>query len=213
MAISDRNLINPYGDLACRLAEAVGLEPNNTVAFTIEVFPDDVIRVRSSQNATQGGIEEVARIFEAAAAEDLTPELKQRPFIPVARLEDLRIRATTGALTNAERLALAVLAGGRDSEEGVGALIDATQEEFGYGSYRVPVRIVGDSKRLRLLLVPSERQHLNSDGRQQLLNGLGKWLRGEHRFAIIPAGWSIKAFEIEGDGSQVEVSLPAPDGA
>jgi hypothetical protein len=207
MAVHTSEHINGFGELAVNLAKAVGLDADNCLAFTIEVHPDRLIEVRANQQATANGIEEVTRLFETAKQEGATPVEMKRPFIPVARLEDLRLRAVAGSLTNAERLALAVLAGGSEGESGVPALIDAAQEEYGHGSYRVPVRVVGNKKQLRIVITPRRDHPLTQSQRQEITQGFRKWINGESQIALVPAGWSVQAFEAQSDGSEVDVSL------
>ncbi len=76
--------------------------------------------------------------------------------VPLARLIDLAARRDGGNLTNAEALAIGVLQGGRSGEEGLQPLIDAAQEEWGGGTYRVPVRVVADWKRCLLVLTMAD---------------------------------------------------------
>jgi hypothetical protein len=209
--------ISGFGELAVRLAKAVGLDADNCLAFTIDVHPERLIEIRANQRTVANGIEEVIRIFEVAKQEGATPVEMKRPFIPVARLEDLRIRAIAGSLTNAERLALAVLAGGRDGEEGVPALIDAATEEYSHGSYRIPVRIVADRKRMKFILAPynqySAMSRLSWDiVTRELQESLANWMSDQNPCLMIPAGWSIQVFEFDGIGPQVEISKPNEDG-
>lgn len=191
-----------FGELPCRLAEAVGLDPKNLTGFTIEVFPDRVVEVRSNHRATADGVEQAARLFDAAKANGSEPAVAHRPFIPVGRFEDLRIRAAAGSLTNAERLALAVLAGGREGEEAVLPLIDAAQEEWSHGSYRVPVRVVADGKRVRLVITTSERaERYTRPQWERLMKGvqddLREWFSGRTPVLMLPAGWSAQVYEID----------------
>lgn len=72
--------------------------------------------------------------------------------VPRNRSADLLKRKNAGTLTSAERLALCVLAGGTLGEETIDKLIDAALEEYGTGGYRVPVRVVGDPTKLRLIV-------------------------------------------------------------
>lgn len=112
--------------------------------------------------------------------------------IPENRLIDLRLRHLAGRLTAAEGLALRILEGVPDA---VGPAIDAAQEEFGNGTYRVPVRVVSDRDRMRVVLsgmdaMPTEIIH-------QIVRNVEKVLFEDgYNIAWIPAGVSLQVFEV-----------------
>lgn len=190
MAASDEMV--GYGPLACRLAEAVGLEPNRTLGFTITVFPNSIITINSQQNANEGIIEDVCRVF--------SEEMPNHPVssvhaIPHTRQEDLRQRASGSALTHAESLALAVLRGGSNGEDAVGMLIDACLEEFGHGSYRVPVRVIGDRNRMKLIIKQPPGVIADQAMRRHVISAAKEWMDSDRTAMVLPSGWSLEVFE------------------
>lgn len=200
--------VHGFGEPAVALAAALGLDPDRTVAFTITVPCDDLITVRAEQYTTVDAIESVSRIFADLKAEGREPVRRgTERLIPAARLADLAARAAVGALTNAEQLALAVLKGGPVAERSVDQLIDAAQEEFASGCYRVPVRVVADKKRLKMVVTPPG--HLTSDGGRRTSEDLRAWIEkpGASVLVFPGPGWTVEAFEV-GDGGEVELSEP-----
>ena len=169
----------------------------------ITVFPDSIITVNSQQYAGEQIIEDVCRVF----SEDMPNHpVSKVHAIPHARQEDLRQRASGSALTHAESLALAVLRGGPNGEQAVGMLIDACLEEFGHGSYRVPVRVIGDKSKMRVVVTPPPGVHLSDAFAARQREYLSRWLDGDGAQAVLlPAGFSIQVFEFD-DRPEIKVS-------
>lgn len=112
--------------------------------------------------------------------------------VPANRLADLALRKVAGRLTAAEYLALCVLAGGRLGDETADKLIDAALTEYGTGGYRVPVRVVGDPDRLKLIF---SGDHLLS---REDADVLSRMLRARGTgVALLPPGVSVQVLEVE----------------
>lgn len=124
-----------------------------------------------------------------------------------ARLADLTLRKAANTLTTAERLALNVLAGGRIGEESADKLIDAAMEEFGTGGYRVPVRAVGNSRRMKVFITPAIGYDLAAEQKQRFAQALSAGLEdGKPMVAILPPGCSVQVYEVN-EGAEVEVEV------
>ena len=139
--------------------------------------------------------------FELAAAHLLDA-------LPYSRVLDLSRRLEAGHLTAAEALALAVLAGGANGESALGPLIDAATEEYGNGTYRVPVCVVGDKSRMLVVMtdppgMSAAQSKKNADDVAQILSTrLGK---GPLVFTI-PVGSKLEVYEVgAASESRVEV--------
>ena len=131
--------------------------------------------------------------------------------VPRNRVADLVARKDAGTLTSAEKLALCVLAGGRLGEEAIDKLIDAALEEYGTGGYRVPVRVVGDPARLRLVVTfPDSATQENIDHVARLfsevLNQPGPTV------FVVNCGVTVQAFEAAAGGADVSVARGASNG-
>jgi uncharacterized protein (DUF2345 family) len=114
------------------------------------------------------------------------------------RLNDLALRSAAGHLTAAESLALAILRGGREGEEGVPALIDAAQEEYGHGGYRVPVRCVADWSRCLLVLtmpksIPLETQEQATTTMSRVHHDL---VANKRTVLTLQAGFKLEVYEV-----------------
>lgn len=188
---------------AVKLAEAVGLDPSRTMGFTICVYPDSLITVHGTQTADAKVIEDVTRVFLNASSFRPVDETRA---IPVNRQRDLSARAHRGLLTKAESLALAVLKGGPDGENAIGPMIDACLEDFGHGSYRVPVRIIGDKKRMRLIITPPDGQRLGAAMAEQMIDLAHRWIDGVGQCLLLPGGWSAEVIEV-GEGAEAGVAI------
>ena len=143
----------------------------------------------------------MVRVIESALLSD----------VPRNRVADLTARKDAGTLTSAERLALCVLAGGRLGEEAADKLIDAALEEYGTGGYRVPVRVVGDPARLRLVVTfpdRARREDVDHVARRFLeaLNQPGPTV------FVADSGASVQAFEVGAGGADVSVVRGASNG-
>lgn len=109
--------------------------------------------------------------------------------IPRNRVADLEARLASGNLTALEKLALCVLRGGTEADGAAPMLIDEAQEQYAHGTYRVPVCVVGDPKRLKVVVegVPPEvcqrlqRAFMDCDGTKVI---------------SIPVGTSLKVYEV-----------------
>jgi hypothetical protein len=73
--------------------------------------------------------------------------------IGTPRLIDLALRLEAKNLTSAEELALAILAGNADA---IMAAVDAAQEEYANGTYRVPVKVVADWNKTLMVYTPGQ---------------------------------------------------------
>ncbi len=118
--------------------------------------------------------------------------------VPANRLTDLALRVRAGHLTAAESLALAILRGGREGEEGVPAMIDSAQEEYGHGSYRVPVRVIGNGGAIMMAAtvtpgVSNEQMHAAAN---QLNKVLDRAKSGQSTAFTVPAGWKLEVYEV-----------------
>lgn len=71
--------------------------------------------------------------------------------VPLNRAADLTARFKAGHLTALEALALSVLRGGPAGEECTPALLDEAIAAYAHGSYRVPVRVVADWRRTKMV--------------------------------------------------------------
>lgn len=180
-----------YGEPATLLAEALGLS-GQTMSFTLDVSPDRLITVRSTQLVAEDQVREVAAIFNAEAGEDRRPLREGARSIPRNRTEDLIARAESGTLTNAERLALAVLAG---DESALPPLIDAAAEEYGHGGYRVPVRVVADRARVQLVITPPLGAEVSMITRERLEEAVNLWRKNEAAAIVLPPGYSLQVYE------------------
>ena len=130
--------------------------------------------------------------------------------VPRNRVADLTARKDAGTLTSAEKLALCVLAGGRLGEEAADKLIDAAMEEYGTGGYRVPVRVVGDPAKMRLVVTFPDRAtrgDVDHVARQFLdaLNQPGPTV------IVVDSGVTVQAFEV-GAGADVSVARGPSNG-
>ncbi len=121
----------------------------------------------------------------------------------VGRLRDLALRHGSFSLTSAESLALAVLRGGDNGESALGPLIDAAQEEFGNGTYRVPVRVIGDKSRMRVVFTsPSEASAAELE---HMAGELRKFIDGKlTQVVVINVGSKLEVYEV-GDGEPAGV--------
>lgn len=127
--------------------------------------------------------------------------------VPVNRLIDLAERKAAGHLTNAETLALAVLAGGESGETAIQPLIDAALEEYSHGSYRVPVRVVADWRRCLFVLTapPNTAEwHLTQMNRDWIA-AVNKLAREGAMAITVAAGSKIEVFECKPEEAGVEV--------
>ncbi len=112
-----------------------------------------------------------------------------------SRMHDLALRSDAGDLTAAESLALAILRGGREGEEGVPAMIDAATEEYGHGSYRVPVRVIGDKSRMKVVITPSE--NVNQEERRHAVQCVVDWVvKEEVNMILMRVGWRVEVYEV-----------------
>lgn len=135
-----------------------------------------------------------------------------------SRLRDLVTRSQSGSLTNVELLALTVLAGHpKSSEHATPPLIDACLEEFGCG-YRVPVRVVADRKRMKVVIsaVGEEQAGDFRTGTEwtvrqveRIKEGVKRWLFSEtdnSSALILPFPAKVQVFEFATDSdTTVEV--------
>jgi hypothetical protein len=119
--------------------------------------------------------------------------------IPAARLADLAERKAAGRLTAAEDLAIQVLAGGDRGEAILGPLIDLAMQEFGYGSYRVPVRVVGDRARMKVVVHPP--REIGVSQQEHASRAVEAWVRsGRGEVIVLPGpGWSVDVYEVGPD--------------
>lgn len=130
-----------------------------------------------------------------------------------ARLADLVLRQQAGTLTAAEALALNILAGGRLGEESIDKAIDAAQEEYGNGTYRVPVRVVGDPSRLMVVLTLPPHP-FGEPYPQAEMDRVAEVVTGRVRSGgvmVLPAGSKLDLFEVAA-GAVVEVDVRPPEG-
>lgn len=128
--------------------------------------------------------------------------------LSLSRLRDLAARKRHGHLSDLEKLALLALAGGDAAQESAGGLIDAAQEEWGNGAYRVPVRVVGDTSRPDTNFVAvlttaedlSEAESLRVANRLQdaLARGLTESRQGHVTAVVIPCGAKLEIHEVAG---------------
>jgi hypothetical protein len=116
--------------------------------------------------------------------------------MPTARASDLQDRMSRGDLTAAERLAVAILRGGEDGESSVMAAIDAAQEEYGCGYYRIPVRVVAD--RSRIMVVATIAHKLPRSAQAQIVRDLETAFKKEPlpNFVVIDGGMKVEIFEV-----------------
>jgi hypothetical protein len=113
-----------------------------------------------------------------------------------ARAADLAARHAAEALTDAEKLALAVLHDPRD--EAVAMLADAVTE-LNTAGHRVPVRVVAHPERTVFVM----RQHTAAFSQDQI-DRMGARLRaalaaGGGQLIVLPPFTSLEAFEVAGD--------------
>ncbi len=115
------------------------------------------------------------------------------------RLNDLALRAAAGHLTAAESLALAILRGGREGEEGVPAMLDAAQEEYGHGSYRVPVRVVV-SDWVKCTLVLTVRPDTTFEDQDRITEVMTRvrsdLIRNGGTVVTLPSGFKLEVYEV-----------------
>lgn len=117
--------------------------------------------------------------------------------VSASRAADLASRHAAGRLTAAEAMALAVLRDAGDAAT-VAAAIDAALEEFGQG-YRVPVRVVADKSRARVVVrVPDEV--VPAGEAAAIIELFRRWVEGERSpVVVVPAGVAVDVYEF-GDG-------------
>lgn len=132
------------------------------------------------------------------------------PGVPANRAADLLARINSGSLTDAEKLAVAVLRGGENGEGAIAGLLDACIESYSHGSYRVPVRVLCDPK--RLLVVLSSQYKLPRATmvtlREQLLEILRAGLSG--RVIVLDNGMKVEFYELPESNSGPRVDVVAP---
>lgn len=116
--------------------------------------------------------------------------------MPTARASDLQDRMAAGNLTAAESLAVAILRGGEEGIQAVHAAIDAAQEEFGHGAYRVPVRVIAD--RRRLMVVATVEQKLPRSVMQRMVEDLESTFTRDPlpNFVVVDGGMRLEVFEV-----------------
>lgn len=124
---------------------------------------------------------------------------------PNSRLADLAAREAASNLTEAERLAIAILSG---KEDAVQPLIDAAQEEFGQGQYRVPVRVVTDwNKSLLVLTLPGSIES-REDALGRLADQFAKLqerlIKNGKEVLVLHAGAKLEVFESAVGGAEVK---------
>ncbi len=120
--------------------------------------------------------------------------LKVLGDIPSHRLADLGARAARGALTDLELLALSVLRGGANGEESTPALLDAALATYCHGSYRVPVRVVADWKRAKVIITPA--CDMDEESRLRAAQQVKGFITGSGgSVMIVPAGSRVDVYE------------------
>lgn len=123
--------------------------------------------------------------------------------VPNARLADLGLRHKAGHLTPAETLALRILEGQADAVMGA---VDAAQEEYANGTYRVPVRVVADWNKALLVLTAPESWAQDDCDRafEYLTRSRDRLAAGGGSVLVLNAGVRIEIFESATGGVEVK---------
>lgn len=125
------------------------------------------------------------------------------------RAKDFAARQDAKALTRLEELAVSIIRGGEQTEATVWELIDKAQEEYGSGSYRVPVRVLGD--RSRMLVVATTPMRIAPHVHERILRDLEQSFIKDPlpNFVVVTGGMKIEVYEVQ-EGQTPGVVLSAP---
>lgn len=125
--------------------------------------------------------------------------------IRTPRLIDLALRAEAGHLTKAEELALRILEGQADA---IMAAVDAAQEEYANGTYRVPVKVVADWN--KTLLVYTHHSEVDPDITDIATGGLerlrARLVAEEAQVLVLNAGAKLEVYESAAPGVEVKAA-------
>jgi hypothetical protein len=114
--------------------------------------------------------------------------------VPRGRLADLAARKAGGHLTPLEALALTILRGGAEGEEAAPAMLDEALATYNHGGYRVPVRVVADRKRLKVVITPTVA--VSDADAERTIATVRKWISDGSVALILHAGWRCDVYEV-----------------
>lgn len=131
--------------------------------------------------------------------------------INAARAKDLAYRHRTGKLTVAETLSIMILRGGSMAESAATPIIDAAQEMYGSGSYRVPVKVIADFS--KCLCVLQTNKAFNMVTKARIRSDIENWLERKGKgFLLLDRGLTLRVFEYEkGNPRDASIFIDAAD--